>query len=106
MSNSTAPKVSSIVLDEATRARIAQELGFAGGVDAVPEEIKIAAVTPEDAGVEEPEVGGFTFLRQQNPYFINPSVTPAVTAERFEHFDFGRQAQSGPAASWFIVTVI
>ena len=105
MSDSTAPKVSSISLDRATRARIAEELGFAGGVDAVPEEIKIAAVAPEDAGVEEPEVGGFSFLRQQNPFYFNPSVTPAVTAETFERSEFARAA-SGPSASWFIVTVV
>jgi hypothetical protein len=101
MSDTTAPKVSSITLDEATRARIAEELGFAGGIDAVPAEIAIAAVDPEEAGVEEPEVGGFSFLRSQNPIYFNPSVTPAMRPERFE-----REANFGSADRWLIVTVI
>ncbi len=105
MSDTTAPKVSSIALDEATRARIAQELGFAGGIDAVPSEITIAAVSPEEAGIEEPEVGGYAFLRAQNPVYVNESVTPALTAERFASTDFGRNAL-GQADRWLIVTAI
>jgi hypothetical protein len=101
MSDTTAPRISSITLDEATRARIAEELGFAGGIDAVPAEIAIAAVDPEEAGVEEPEVGGFSFLRAQNSIYFNPTVTPAVTPERF-----GREANFGSADRWLIVTVI
>jgi hypothetical protein len=104
MSDTTAPRVSSIRLDDATRARIAEELGFAGGIDAVPAEIAIAAVEPEDAGVDEPEVGGFSFLRAQNPVYVNPSVTPAVTPGRFASFE--RQADLGSAERWTIVTVI
>ena len=106
MSDSTAPRVSSITLDDATRARIAQELGFANGIDAVPAEISIAAIAPEEAGVEEPEVGGFSFLRAENPVYFNPSVTPAVTPDRFVSSEFARQGNLGSGERWLIVTVI
>lgn len=105
MADTTEPRISSITLDEATRARIAQELGFAAGIDAVPAEIAIAAVDPEEAGIEEPEVGGFSFLRGENSVYLNPALTPAVTPERFSGSNLGR---AGPPASdrWLIVTVI
>jgi hypothetical protein len=102
MAESTEPKISSITLDDATRARVAQELGFADGIDAVPAEIAIVAVQPEEAGLEESEVSGFSLLRQSNAVFYNPSVTPAVSANRYQSTYVSAPAQN----RWVMVTVV
>jgi hypothetical protein len=102
MAETSEPRISSITLDEATRARIAQELGFGDGIDAVPTEIAIVAVDPEAAGHErDDEVTGFADLRSSNTVYYNPSVTPAVIPEQFVS---SRLAQGG--ARWLMVTVI
>jgi hypothetical protein len=82
MSETDGVRVSSIKLDAATRARLAEELGFSSGIDAIPEEIEIRAVTPEEAGVEDSEVQGFDFLRLNNNVFLNPALTPSYLPSR------------------------
>ena len=77
-------KVSRIKLDDETRARVAKELGFAAGIEAVPDEIAIVAVDPQDAGhEEEPEVSGYALsVRNANNVFLNPMLTPALSPDR------------------------
>jgi hypothetical protein len=82
MAETDGVRVSSIKLDAATRARLAQELGFASGIDAIPEEIEIRAVTPAEAGVEESEVETFDFQRLNNNVFLNPVLTPSLLQSR------------------------
>ncbi len=103
MADTTEPRISSITLDEATRARIAQELGFANGIDAVPTEIAIIAVDPEEAGQQQDdEVTGFDAIRSNNTVYYNPSVTPAVAPEQFATPRLGETGGN----RWFMVTVI
>ena len=96
MADTDGARVSSIRLDAATRARLAEELGFASGIDAIPEEIEIRAVTPEEAGVEESEVQGFDFLRLSNNVFVNPALTPSYSLAQL----------SLSSNRWAIVTII
>jgi|tagenome__1003787_1003787.scaffolds.fasta_scaffold20825968_3 hypothetical protein len=103
MADTSEPRISSITLDEATRARIAQELGFANGIEAVPTEIAIVAVDPEEAGQErDSEVTGFADLRSSNTVFYNPSVTPAVMPQQYVA---PRPTQTS-GNRWVMVTVI
>jgi len=69
-------KISTIKLDQATRARVAKELGVPTGIDWVPEEITFMTVDPEEAG--RPEVEGHAYGIARRVVF-NPAVTPNVT---------------------------
>lgn len=77
-----APKASSVKLDDETRTRMANELGLQGGMDAIPEEIRIVAVDPKEAGHEESDVAGFATVGAalvNNNVFLNMTLTPALT---------------------------
>jgi hypothetical protein len=74
-------RVAKITLDEATRTRIAAELGYKSGLDAVPEEIVLVAVDPKDAG-HAGDVSGFLDLRRTNRVFLNQQLTPYLSADR------------------------
>ena len=74
------PTISTIRLDEATRARIVKELGLGGGLSAIPEEIAFVAVPREEAGYEEAEVTGYTQDASSN-VFANRRLTPKLKLE-------------------------
>jgi len=72
-------KVSTIKLDEATRARIAKELGVPTGLKWVPEEITFMAVDAKEAG--ESEVQGHAYGLADSVYY-SPSITPNLSVGR------------------------
>jgi hypothetical protein len=75
--------MSTITLDQATRARVVKELGLAGGLDAIPAEITIVAVDPKAAGYKEPEVAGFAAGLTRG-VFVNRTLTPALNEAKLQ----------------------
>ena len=69
-------KVSTLKLDEATRARIAKELGVPTGLKWVPEEITFMAVDAKEAG--ESEVQGHAYGLADSVYY-SPTTTPSLS---------------------------
>jgi hypothetical protein len=75
------PRVSTLELDEETRARVAEELGLTGGANALPAEIKFVAVDPKEAVSDDDDVGGFATLGaalQTHNLFSNQYITPSL----------------------------
>jgi hypothetical protein len=114
MSQTSEPKVSTIKLDEATRARIAKELGFKAGLEAVPEEINIVGIDPKEAGLpdEDPEVEGFMQFAQTNNTFYSPAMTPTYFGGTTDSRAYQAPSWSNPQFSeltqrraWNFVTV-
>jgi hypothetical protein len=90
-------RVSTIKLDEATRARIYKELGLQAGLDVVPQEITLVAVDRESAGFQEPETQGYGLGATA---FANPTLAPNVTPQVLARSGFMAQRR------WVIPTVI